>query len=205
MYEFLFDKVASLDANQLHENIIFMEATLKKEIEKNRDNLSQSSIEYFERVIQYIKSGVNVTLNLNELNAEDIDLIIQKKEKRRLQNILDTDGVEKFLEIENDVICESFFRNAVIATGGSAVYGKEAMAKLKAEAIIIYLKVEPDVLEKRIDNIHTRGIAMKDGTTINELYAERAPLYEKYAEITVECGKLTAEECVDEITRKLKV
>ena len=90
MYEFLFDKVASLDANQLHENILFMEATLKKEVEKNRDTLSKSSIEYFERVIQYIKSGVNVTLNLNELNAEDIDfnLIYMLLEVQHLIKIL---------------------------------------------------------------------------------------------------------------------
>ncbi len=91
------------------------------------------------------------------------------------------------------------FYNCVIATGGSAVYGKEAMESLKANGVAVYLKVEPQELEKRINNIHTRGIAMKDGTTIAELYAERAPLYEKYADVTVNCTNLTPEQCVDEI------
>ena len=92
----------------------------------------------------------------------------------------------------------------VIATGGSAVYGKEAMAKLKENGITVYLRLSPDELEKRINNIHTRGIAMKDGTTLAELYNERAPLYEKYADITVNCSSLTPEQCVESITEKIK-
>lgn len=151
------------------------------------------------------KSTIGVLLAKSVLmDFTDTDLLIQRKYSKSLCDIINEKGIEKFLEIENDVICKSFFRNAVIATGGSAVYGKEAMKKLKTEATVVYLKVSPDVLEKRIDNIHTRGIAMEKGTTINELYNERAQLYEEYADITVECTDLTAEECVDEITRKLK-
>lgn len=152
------------------------------------------------------KSTIGVLLAKSVLmDFTDTDLLIQREYSKSLCDIINEKGIEEFLKIENDVIRKAHFENAVIATGGSAVYGKEAMEKLKKESSVIYLKVEPDVLEKRIDNIHTRGIAMEKGTTINELYIQRAPLYEEYADITVDCSCLTAEECVDEITRKLKV
>ena len=78
------------------------------------------------------------------------------------------------------------------------------MSALKENGILVYLKLSPAELEKRINNIHTRGIAMKEGTTIAELYEERAALYEKYADITVECSFLSPEQCVDRIAEKLK-
>jgi len=151
------------------------------------------------------KSTIGVLLAKSVLmDFTDTDLLIQREYSKSLCDIITEKGIEEFLKIENNVICESIFENAVIATGGSAVYGKEAMEKLKNESVTVYLKVKPEILEKRIDNIHTRGIAMEKGTTINELYIQRAPLYEKYADITVECDELSAEECVDEITKKLK-
>ena len=151
------------------------------------------------------KSTIGVLLAKSVLmDFTDTDLLIQREYSKSLCDIITEKGIEKFLKIENNVICESIFENAVIATGGSAVYGKEAMEKLKNESVTVYLKVKPEILEKRIDNIHTRGIAMEKGTTMNELYIQRAPLYERYADITVECDELSAEECVDEITKKLK-
>ncbi len=151
------------------------------------------------------KSTIGVLLAKSVLmDFTDTDLLIQREYSKSLCDIITEKGIEEFLKIENNVICESIFENVVIATGGSAVYGKEAMEKLKNESVTVYLKVKPEILEKRIDNIHTRGIAMEKGTTINELYIQRAPLYEKYADITVECDELSAEECVDEITKKLK-
>ena len=151
------------------------------------------------------KSTIGVLLAKSVLmDFTDTDLLIQREYSKSLCDIITEKGIEEFLKIENNVICESIFENAVIATGGSAVYGKEAMEKLKNESVTVYLKVKPEILEKRIDNIHTRGIAMEKGTTMNELYIQRAPLYERYADITVECDELSAEECVDEITKKLK-
>ena len=151
------------------------------------------------------KSTIGVLLAKTMLmDFADTDLIIQKKYSSALCEIIRERGTDEFLKIENDVICRSEFHNCVIATGGSAVYGEEAMRKLKESGIAVYLKVEPQELEKRINNIHTRGIAMKDGTTIAELYAERAPLYEKHADITVSCSNLTPEECVDKIAEKVK-
>lgn len=150
------------------------------------------------------KSTIGVLLAKSMLmDFSDTDLIIQKKYSAALCEIIRKHGISRFLEIENEVICKSEFHNCVIATGGSAVYGEEAMKKLKENGTVVYLKVEPGELEKRINNIHTRGIAMKEGTTIARLYAERAPLYEKYADITVNCAGLTPEQCVDEITNNI--
>ena len=150
------------------------------------------------------KSTIGVLLAKSTLmDFTDTDLLIQKKYSSALCDIINEKGIDEFLKIENNVICDADFTNSVVATGGSAVYGAEAMEKLKKSGIVVYLKVDSAELEKRINNIHTRGIAMKEGTTISQLYAERAPLYEKYADITVECASLTPEECVDEIIKNI--
>lgn len=150
------------------------------------------------------KSTIGVLLAKSLLmDFVDTDLLIQQKYSSSLCDIINKKGIEEFLKIENDVICSRSFSNCVIATGGSAVYGEEAMEKLKASGKVIYLKLSPEELEKRINNIHTRGIAMKEGTTIAALYGERAPLYEKYADITIECSGMTPEECVDTISSVL--
>ncbi len=150
------------------------------------------------------KSTIGVLLAKSTLmDFTDTDLLIQKKYSSALCDIISEKGIEEFLKIENDVICEAEFHNCVVATGGSAVYGKDAMEMLKKSGTVVYLKVDAAELEKRINNIHTRGIAMKEGTTISELYFERAPLYEKYADITVDCATLTPEQCVDEIIRNI--
>lgn len=132
----------------------------------------------------------------------DTDLSIQKSTSKSLSQIINDEGINAFIELEEEVICSENFADCVVATGGSAVYGEKAIAKLKENGIIVYLKVSPDELQRRIKNIHTRGIAMKEGTTIKELYEERAPLYEKYADITIECDGKTAEECVDLIVKE---
>lgn len=150
------------------------------------------------------KSTIGVLLAKSMLmDFVDTDLLIQKKCAESLCGIIAAKGIEEFLKIENDVICENNFENCVIATGGSAVYGEEAMAKLRADGVAVYLKLSPEELVRRIDNIHTRGIAMKEGTSIADLYAERAPLYEKYADITVDCEGLTPEQCVDMIAKTM--
>lgn len=133
----------------------------------------------------------------------DTDLIIQKKEGSALCEIIKEKGTDEFIRIEDEIIGAQKIENCVVATGGSAVYGENAMKNLKENGTIVYLKVSADELEKRICNIHTRGIAMKEGTTIAELYAERAPLYEKYADITVDCSCSTLEQCVDDISALL--
>lgn len=150
------------------------------------------------------KSTIGVLLAKSMLmDFVDTDLLIQKKYSLSLCDIINSRGIDEFLRIENDVICSWEFANCVIATGGSAVYGDEAMKKLSASGTVVYLKLTPDELEKRINNIHTRGIAMKEGTTIEKLYSQRAPLYEKYSDRVIDCASLTPEQCVDAIIKMI--
>ncbi len=133
----------------------------------------------------------------------DTDLLIQGKYSKSLSDIIKEKGTEEFLRIENHIIAENDFENSVVATGGSAIFGEKAMAKLKKDALTVYLKVDVSELEKRVNNIHTRGIAMKEGGTLSEIYEERKDLYEKYADFTLDSTSLTAEECVDKIAGKV--
>lgn len=120
----------------------------------------------------------------------DSDLEIQKREKRRLSQIIESEGTEGFLKIENDVNCSINPEQTVIATGGSAIYGAQAMEHLGQIGTIIYLKLEYKDLEQRLGDLKNRGVVLKDGQTLLDLYQERVPLYEKYAHITIdEAGK----------------
>lgn len=151
------------------------------------------------------KSTVGVLLAKSMLcDFVDTDLIIQNKHKKSLCDIISDEGLEAFKEKENEVLEELTVKNSVVATGGSAVYYPEGMKNLKADGKVIYLKLSPEEIKSRIKNITTRGIAMKEGTTIEELFNERSALYEKYADITVDCENTTAEECVNKIIENLK-
>ena len=136
------------------------------------------------------------------LDFIDTDLIIQNVCKKSLNDIIDTEGLEAFKEKENEILAGIHYNNSVIATGGSAVYGKEAMENLKKNGVTVYLKLSPEDISRRIKNITTRGIAMKKGCTINDLYLETAPLYEKYADITIDCTNLSPEENVKVVISK---
>ena len=150
------------------------------------------------------KSTIGVLLAKTMLKSfVDTDLIIQSRWGCGLCNIIEKEGTDAFLKIENDIICSQEYSHSVVATGGSAVYGEEAMAHLGKDGIIIYLELGLSEIEKRIGNITTRGVAMKNGTTLADLYNERTPLYNKYADITVNCQGKTAEEVVTEIALKL--
>lgn len=144
------------------------------------------------------KSTVGVLLAKSMLmNFCDTDLLIQNTTSKSLCEIINNEGIDYFIKLEESVVCNYDFNNTVIATGGSVVYGEKAMQKLSENGKIVYLKVSPDELNRRVNNIHTRGIAMKKGTTLAELYVERAPLYEKYADVIIECDGKTPEECVE--------
>lgn len=146
------------------------------------------------------KSTIGVLLAKSLLkDFVDTDLLIQTGYGCTLSNIIEREGTDTFLKIENNVICAHNYHNSVVATGGSAVYGDEAMAHLKEDGIVVYLRLSLGEIEKRIGNIHTRGVAIKRGVSLAELYDEREPIYNKYADITVNCEELTAEECVDKI------
>ena len=116
----------------------------------------------------------------------DTDLLIQRAEKKRLSQIIAERGVDGFLEVENRVNASVEADHCVIATGGSAVYGEEAMRHFKKIGHIMYLKVDYDTISKSLRNIKKRGVALKEGQTLRDLYDERVLLYEKYADTVIE-------------------
>lgn len=150
------------------------------------------------------KSTVGVLLAKSMLmDFVDTDLLIQRKYGISLCEFIEKYGEEEFKRAENDVISSLNCENTVIATGGSAVYGEGGMKHLCKISTIVYLSVPVESLSERLSNIRTRGVVMKKGESIEQLFQRRSPLYEKYAEITVDCSALRAEECVDEIIGKL--
>lgn len=120
----------------------------------------------------------------------DSDKLIEKRFGKRLQAVLDEHGVDEFRRVEEDVLLSlksSPDKHAILSTGGSAVYSKKAMDYLRTQGKVIYLYCSlPTVLE-RIKNPDDRGIVLKPGQTISDLYDERVPLYESAADITVSC------------------
>ena len=133
------------------------------------------------------KSSIGVVLaKVLGYHFVDSDLLIQDREGRLLKDIIAEDGLERFKEIENEVNAGIEEKHAVIATGGSVIYGKEAMEHLKSIGIVVYLKLSYKNLKCRLGNLKNRGVAMEEGTTLLDLYKERVPLYEKYADITLD-------------------
>ena len=116
----------------------------------------------------------------------DSDLVVQAREGRLLSRIIAEEGVENFLRIEEKINSELCTDRCVIATGGSVIYGPKAMAHLKAIGRIVYLKLSYPELESRLSNLEGRGVAIKEGYTLKDLYDERVPLYEKYADVVAE-------------------
>lgn len=117
----------------------------------------------------------------------DTDFVIQNMEGKVLQDIIDEEGIQAFKSSEEKALCSVLCDETVIATGGSAVYCERGMSHLKSIGKVIYLKIGMNELEKRLTNIATRGIAGAKNKTIAQIFEERRPLYEKYADCTVEC------------------
>ena len=115
----------------------------------------------------------------------DVDIVIQTEEKRL------------FMAVENRINASLDVNHSVIAPGGSVIYGKEAMEHLKEISTIVYLKISYKETERRLGNLVDRGVVLKDGMTLFDLYQERVPYYEKYADITVDEEGLTVGETVD--------
>ncbi len=135
----------------------------------------------------------------------DSDLVIQERENRLLYEIISQEGIEGFLKIENDVNASLNAECSIIATGGSVVYGKEAMEHLKEIGEIVYLKTDYPTIKNRLGNLEKRGVALKPGQTLKDLYDERTKLYEAYADITVDEKGLGTEETIGEVLRGLNL
>lgn len=129
----------------------------------------------------------------------DVDIVIQEKTGRLLKEIIAQEGTEGFLRIEDRINQELDVRRSVIAPGGSVIYGEQAMAHLKEISTVVYLRLSYQSVRRRLGNLKDRGVALKDGMTLRDLYNERIPLYERYADITVDETGKTPGQTVDEL------
>ena len=133
----------------------------------------------------------------------DTDLLIQQKTGRLLQDIIDKDGMDEFLKIEDEVLSEVDLNDTVIATGGSAVYSDRAMKHLAETGKIVYIELPFEEINRRLKNIKTRGIAMAPGQTLADLYNLRVPLYEKYADVVLNTDGKSLEDSVYEFMKMM--
>lgn len=146
------------------------------------------------------KSTIGVILaKIIGYNFIDADLLIQESQNMLLKDIIAKEGVEGFISIEDKVNSSIDVKKTIIATGGSVVYGKNAMRHLKNIGTVIYLKLDLDSLKTRLHDISGRGVVLKNNQSIEELYIERTKLYEKYADITIDESGCNIEETVEKI------
>lgn len=151
------------------------------------------------------KSTVGVVLaKMLGYRFVDSDLVIQEKTGKLLYELIDEYGLEGFREIENNVNVSLEPQRSVIATGGSAVYGAEAMQHFAGIGHVVYLKLSCAEIENRLGDLHTRGVAMRPEQTLEDLYREREPLYNKYAEIIIACKEKSLREVAVEIYERLR-
>lgn len=129
----------------------------------------------------------------------DTDIVIQQHEGRLLQEIIDNDGLEIFMQIEEKFVSELQLKNSIISTGGSVIYSDKAMNVLKLGGQIIYLHVPYEEIKRRLINVTTRGIVIKKGNSLQDVYEERVHLYIKYSDKTLDCSNKDIENCVSEI------
>jgi shikimate kinase len=134
----------------------------------------------------------------------DTDIAIQERTGRLLQEIIDADGPAAFLKTEEETALSLSCRNSVIATGGSVVFSGTAMAHLKEGGVVVYLAISFEEMERRLKNITTRGIVLFSGESLFDMYHERVPLYEKYADITVECEREDFEVVVGKVIGEIE-
>ena len=134
----------------------------------------------------------------------DSDLLIQKQEKRCLSEIIEEEGYKGFKDVENRVNASIEAENTVIATGGSVVYCEEAMEHLKSIGTVVYLKLSLNALSKRLGNLKGRGVLLREGQTLTDLYEERTPLYEKYADIVIDEEGKDLEASLEILLKTLK-
>jgi shikimate kinase len=146
------------------------------------------------------KSTVGVILaKMTRRSFVDTDVLIQAEQGRTLQDIVNADGYLELRRIEEDALFRLSVENFIIATGGSAVYSERAMSHLKLNGLCIFLHVERDLLEKRIGDFSTRGLAKRSDQSFCELYEERYALYTKYADIRIPCDRLSHEQVCERI------
>ena len=151
------------------------------------------------------KSTVGVLLaKAMGLDFVDTDVVFQAREQRKLQEMIDDIGIDAFLEKEEEAILSLQCSRTVIATGGSVVYGKKGMEYLSSIGRVVYIKLPYEEIERRLSNLATRGVTLRDGQTLRSLYDERIPLYEAAAHITFDATNSDIEQTVQRIHEMLK-
>ena len=131
----------------------------------------------------------------------DSDLLIQEQYDALLHELIERHGIEGFLKIEEEVNASIDVMRTVIATGGSVVYGEKAMAHFKEIGTVVYLALSCEGIIKRLGDLHERGVTLREGQTLEDLYVERVPLYEKYADVTIDCENKGIREIVLELNQ----
>ena len=135
----------------------------------------------------------------------DADLLIQGRFGRTLAVLIDELGPEGFIEIEGEVLCDIECEDTIVATGGSAVYSEEAMEHLKSIGTVVYLKVSVEELKERLGELAERGVVMRgDCNSLEDLYAERLPLYERWADITISVDNTSIREAAEQLQAALQ-
>ena len=133
----------------------------------------------------------------------DSDLVIQEHYGRLLQDLIEEHGPEGFWSIENEINAGLKCNKTIIATGGSAVYGEKAMKHFRRTGTVVYLKLPYEEIAERVGDLHARGVTVREGQSLLELYEERLPLYERYAHLTIDCDGKALREIVVEICDEL--
>ena len=134
----------------------------------------------------------------------DSDLVIQERTGMLLHQIIEEKGLDGFIQVENEVNASLRMEQSIIATGGSVIYGAQAMEHLKQMGIVVYLKLSYEAIENRLGDLNERGVAVREGQTLADLYAERIPYYEKYADITIDCEDKMIKDIVADLVDAVK-
>lgn len=131
----------------------------------------------------------------------DVDDLIAADQQQSLQALVDRHGALWFRELEEKILLGLELQRHVIATGGSAIYGEAGMRHLQENGLVVFLDVPLTVLEARVGDMATRGLAREEGQSFAQLFAERQPLYRKYADIRIECAGMSLAEICDAILK----
>ena len=134
----------------------------------------------------------------------DADLLIQETEGKLLKDIIEEVGTDGFIEVENRVNAGISCSKTIIATGGSVIYGAQAMEHLREIGTVVYLEVPFEIIDQRLSDIKGRGVVLKDGQTLYDLFMERTPLYEKYADVRISEEGLNVEQTVELLVNNLQ-
>ena len=135
----------------------------------------------------------------------DTDIYIQTLEAMKLQEIIDERGLAEFCAIEEKHLVCIDCKNAVIATGGSAVYSQASIEHLSSNGVVVHLNLPLEQIEKRITNLSARGVVMEPGETLSSLYEKRQPLYKKYADVTIDCSGLSIDGVLSKLLSELSL